>query len=216
MRGAAYVPCRAAPRPPLPTGRPADKRPASICAGPDAPATTLALRPSPYLSDVQLPRLNQLAGRRRIGRGRVVERAPRILTAVGVERRVAQPEPLPRVIDGELGKRHKVRPVVAAVSRKGAQEITAAPRRGKQMILSSAPQFVQWQSERRDQPQPPVDSALRRTNKTTLPNAHKNSLFAHSRFSTLFFSMKMAESEKNQHSKLHYRFRQCTSMRRTV
>ena len=36
------------------------------------------------------------------------ERTPRMLTAVGVERRVARPECRRRVLDGEHGKRHKV------------------------------------------------------------------------------------------------------------
>ena len=43
-----------------------------------------------------------------------------MLTAVGVERRVARPERRRRVVDGELGKRHKVRPVIAAVGCKRA------------------------------------------------------------------------------------------------
>jgi hypothetical protein len=41
---------------------------------------------------------------------------------------------------------------------------------------------------------------------------HKNSLFGHNRFFTLFFSMKVEESEKNRPSKLHNRFQRYTSL----
>ena len=45
---------------------------------------------------------------------------------------------------------------------------------------------------------------------------HKNLLFAHSRVFTVFFSMKMAESEKNRLSKLHFRFRRYTRLIKKV
>ena len=45
-------------------------------------------------------------------------------SAVGVERSVARPERRRRVVDGELGTRHEVRPVVAAVGRKGSLDIS--------------------------------------------------------------------------------------------
>ena len=47
-----------------------------------------------------------------------------MLAAVGVKLCIARPERRRRVVDGELSKRHEVRPVVAAVSRKRAQNIS--------------------------------------------------------------------------------------------
>ncbi len=45
---------------------------------------------------------------------------------------------------------------------------------------------------------------------------HKNSLFRHNRLSTIFFSIKVAESGNNHLSKLHYRFQRYTSLIKTV
>ena len=55
-----------------------------------------------------------------VGRG---EGTAGMLAAVGKEGRVAQPHGTRGVIYGELSERHEVRPVIASINRKGAQDI---------------------------------------------------------------------------------------------
>ena len=47
-----------------------------------------------------------------------------MLAAVGEEGRVARPQGRRGVIEGELSERYEVRPVIASITRKGAQDIS--------------------------------------------------------------------------------------------
>ena len=56
-----------------------------------------------------------------VGRG---EGATGMLAAVGEEGRAARPQGRRGVIEGELSERYEVRPVIASITRKGAQDIS--------------------------------------------------------------------------------------------